>query len=176
MPNSLFFRDLVNVENIGKEPGFTLHLSDGGHIENLGILPLLKRRVKRIIVADAGLHNSRTINEDILVAMKYARDWLGCQFSAADGTDIDFRLINDFQGDRGDKQPHCIKINVSGFYLTRLVSASVLLASSLSLSLSLFSLSLSHSLTLSRSHLSPSPWSFTSLGSSTCVSHRHSLF
>jgi len=45
---------LKEVFQKGKETDALLNLSDGGHHENLGIYPLLKRRCKVIIASDAG--------------------------------------------------------------------------------------------------------------------------
>ena len=46
-----FVKELLNK---GKEDDGLLNLSDGGHHENLGIYPLIKRRCKVIIASDAG--------------------------------------------------------------------------------------------------------------------------
>ena len=46
-----FVKELLNK---GKEDDRLLNLSDGGHHENLGIYPLIKRRCKVIIASDAG--------------------------------------------------------------------------------------------------------------------------
>ena len=70
-------------------PPAVLYLSDGGHIENLGILPLLKKRLQKIVSIDGG----RTIlDEDygriLLEALNMARKKLDCSFSGMDGRDI----------------------------------------------------------------------------------------
>ena len=39
-----FVREAVSMENIGPVPPPVMLLSDGGHMENLGILPLLKKK------------------------------------------------------------------------------------------------------------------------------------
>ena len=39
---------------MGPAPPPILRLSDGGHIENMGILPLLKKQMRKIVVADGG--------------------------------------------------------------------------------------------------------------------------
>ena len=41
-------------QEVGEVPHAMLYLSDGVHVENLGLLSLLKLRIKRIINADGG--------------------------------------------------------------------------------------------------------------------------
>lgn len=60
--------------NLGPNPPPVLRLSDGGQIENLGILPLLKLRLKKIVVVNGG----RTICDEaygatLLAALDMAR-------------------------------------------------------------------------------------------------------
>lgn len=49
-----FLRQMFFVTNVGPSPPAILRLSDGGHIENLAILPLLKKRLKKVVVVDGG--------------------------------------------------------------------------------------------------------------------------
>ncbi|PFX19862.1 hypothetical protein AWC38_SpisGene15713 [Stylophora pistillata] len=49
-----FLRQMFFVTNLGPSPPAILRLSDGRHIENLAILPLLKKRLKKIVVVDGG--------------------------------------------------------------------------------------------------------------------------
>ena len=66
----------------GRFAPFTMHLSDGGHIENLGLLPVLQRQADRIIIADGTLYgDKRLIASDLLRALEMAREWLGCSFT-----------------------------------------------------------------------------------------------
>lgn len=44
---ALNIRELMNGPVVGPAPDFILNLSDGGHTENLGLLPLLKRRATK---------------------------------------------------------------------------------------------------------------------------------
>ena len=66
-----------------------LRLSDGGHIENLAILPLLKKRLPKIVVVDGG-HKTNDIEwgESLLDALELARKKLHCSFNGMDGRDI----------------------------------------------------------------------------------------
>ncbi|KAJ7385140.1 hypothetical protein OS493_017513 [Desmophyllum pertusum] len=54
VPFVRFVRDMLDVVNQGPMPPPILRLSDGGHIENLAILPLLKKRLPEIVVVDGG--------------------------------------------------------------------------------------------------------------------------
>ena len=74
---------------MGPAPPPILRLSDGGHIENLGILPLLKKRLRKIVVADGG-HKSEDGHwaKDLLKALSLAREKLHCSFIGLDGRDI----------------------------------------------------------------------------------------
>lgn len=47
----------------GKEDDKFLNLSDGGHIENLGVYPLIERRCRYIIVSDAGCDPNFNMND-----------------------------------------------------------------------------------------------------------------
>ena len=49
-----FVREMFSKNNTGPMPPPIMLLSDGGHVENLALLPLLKKRLKRIIVVDGG--------------------------------------------------------------------------------------------------------------------------
>lgn len=106
-------REIANTLNVGKWPGFLLHLSDGGHIENLGVLALFKRRVNRIIIADGGLHEGITNTCDLVDSMKLARDWLGCSFTAMNGGDVELDLVEKFSRPPPlGQQPHCYEFKV----------------------------------------------------------------
>lgn len=48
----LYYRKAMNIINVGPNPPAILSLSDGGHLENRGILPLLKLRLKKIVTVD----------------------------------------------------------------------------------------------------------------------------
>jgi hypothetical protein len=59
-------------------------LTDGGHCENLGLGPLLARRCRLIVVADASDDPEGRFN-DLLRIYRRARTELGIRFSRADG-------------------------------------------------------------------------------------------
>ena len=84
-----FMRQMLSVANRGPFPPPILLLSDGGHIENLGILPLLKKRLPKIVVADGGLKTDDSDwGKDLLHALSLAREKLHCSFIGRDGLDV----------------------------------------------------------------------------------------
>jgi len=82
-------RQVLNVSNNGPSPPPILWLSDGGHIENLAILPLLKKHLPKIVVVDGGHKDSDDEwGHDLLKALTLARDKLHCSFIGLDGRDV----------------------------------------------------------------------------------------
>lgn len=95
-------REISGVVNYGPVPPSILSLSDGGHVENLGLLPLLKRRCVRILVVNGGYSSSdTTIANDLIIALNFARKWLRCSFSGRNGRDV----IEDIKDRYVDKAP-----------------------------------------------------------------------
>ena len=96
----------MNVINVGSNPPAVLSLSDGGHLENLGILPLLKLRLKKIVAVDGG---NTILDQDyadaLLTALDMARKKLGCSFSALDGRDIAEDIRDNFVERSPGSQP-----------------------------------------------------------------------
>ncbi|XP_074621712.1 uncharacterized protein LOC141880167 isoform X1 [Acropora palmata] len=89
VPVVRYMRQMLSVSNRGPSPPPILLLSDGGHIENLGILPLLKKRLTRIVVADGGLKTDDSDwGKDLLHAFSLAREKLHCSFIGLDGRDV----------------------------------------------------------------------------------------
>eukprot|EP00794_Sanderia_malayensis_P013869 gene13869-15317_t len=85
-----YMREVLQINNVGEVPPAILYLSDGGHVENLGMLALLKRRLRRIIVADGGFNATEyDVAESLLMALKMAREKLHCSFKGMDGRDIE---------------------------------------------------------------------------------------
>ena len=80
---------MLYVVNQGPMPPPILRLSDGGHIENLAILPLLKKRLPKIVVVDGG-HKTRDSEwgDSLLDALTLARRKLHCSFIGKDGRDV----------------------------------------------------------------------------------------
>jgi len=80
---------MLVVTNTGPSPPPLLRLSDGGHVENLAILPLLKKRLEKIVVVDGG-HKSKDSQwgTDLIYAFSLAREKLHCSFTGLDGRDV----------------------------------------------------------------------------------------
>ena len=99
-------RNVLQVTNQGPNPPAVIYLSDGGHIENLGILPLLKKRLKKIVSIDGG---QTILDEDygsiLLEALNMARKKLDCSFSGMDGQDIAEDIREKFVERRPGSQP-----------------------------------------------------------------------
>ena len=74
--------------NVGPTPPPVLHLSDGGHFENLGILPLLKRRLEKIVVVDGGASSEEGPAKDLIMALQKGREILRCSFTGLTGQDV----------------------------------------------------------------------------------------
>jgi len=115
-----FFRNALQVTNQGSNPPAVLYLSDGGHIENLGILVLLKLRLPKIVSVEGG----RTIlDEDyagsLLIALDMARKKLGCSFTGMDGRDITEDIRDNFVERSPGSQPRSYRsvTNYSDFHL-----------------------------------------------------------
>ena len=80
---------MLYVVNEGPVPPPILRLSDGGHIENLAILPLLKKRLPKIVVVDGGRKTRDTEwGDSLLDALSLARKKLHCSFTGLDGRDV----------------------------------------------------------------------------------------
>ena len=89
VPFVRFMRQILFVSNDGPSPPPILRLSDGGHIENLAILPLLKKRLSKIVVVDGGHKNEDSEwGYDLVKALSLAREKLHCSFTALDGRDV----------------------------------------------------------------------------------------
>ena len=72
---------MYNVTNIGPVAPPILSLSDGGHIENLGLLALFQRKLEKIVVVDGGCAKKYCeYADDLLWALELARKKLNCSF------------------------------------------------------------------------------------------------
>ncbi|PFX19866.1 Retrovirus-related Pol polyprotein from transposon 17.6 [Stylophora pistillata] len=92
-----FVREGLSIDNIGRMPPPVMLLSDGGHVENLGILPLLKKQLKKVIVVDGGSYsNENEYGEDLLKALMLARRDLSCSFLGQGGRDVISDLLENF--------------------------------------------------------------------------------
>ncbi|XP_022799709.1 uncharacterized protein LOC111337638, partial [Stylophora pistillata] len=111
-----FLRQMFFVTNVGPSPPAILRLSDGGHIENLAILPLLKKRLKKIVVVDGGQKESdQEWGDSLLTALSLARQKLDCSFIGLDGRDVIEDLKNKFVNKPLGHQPRSYRFKVHYF-------------------------------------------------------------
>ena len=120
MHNSFVYnvRLLFSKDNIGPTPPAVLLLSDGGHYQNLAILPLLQRKLKRIVVVDGGYkHEEEAYGEDILDALMLARAELNCSFYGEDGKDVITDLMQMFVRPEREGKPRYYKYATPAFFV-----------------------------------------------------------
>ena len=92
--------DVFPKDNTGLMPPPIMLLSDGGHVENLGLLPLLKKRLKKIIVVDGGYKEDQKLyGESLLNALTLARTKLNCSFISVSKRGADSRGASDDDND-----------------------------------------------------------------------------
>ena len=97
LPIYRFFRSILSIITHGETPPAMLHLSDGGHFENSGMLPLLKLRLQKIlIVHGAEMKSNEDYAKDIIVGMDHARKMFNCSFVSMGGDDVLTAIQNEF--------------------------------------------------------------------------------
>ena len=84
-----FIRGFLSINNIGTHPPPILRLSDGGHFENLALLPLLDKKLKKIVIFDGSCNpGDEKYADSLLTALKLAREKLHCSFVGMNDRDI----------------------------------------------------------------------------------------
>ena len=74
IPYISYVRKTLGILNEGPNPPPVLRLSDGSHVENLGILPLLKLRLKKITsVYDGRVASDQECCNTLFNALEMAR-------------------------------------------------------------------------------------------------------
>lgn len=92
-----YVSEMFSKDNVGPMPPPVMLLSDGGHVENLALLPLLKKKLKKIIVVDGGYKNDEKLyGESLLNALMLARKKLNCSFLSEEGGDVILDLLEKF--------------------------------------------------------------------------------
>ena len=95
---------LLEVFGLLKETSANVYLTDGGHIENLGIYELLKRRCRVIIAVDAEADPDMDMNS-LIKLQQYARIDMGIRI------DLEWDKIRsatlNFEVNRKNQGPHC---------------------------------------------------------------------
>ena len=106
-------RDIFDFVNKGPVPPAMLHLSDFGDVENLAILPLLKRRLQRIVVVDGGYTKTdSSYGDDLIHAMELARKKLNCCFLSENGSDVLRDIKEKFVHKAPKQQPRSYRFKV----------------------------------------------------------------
>jgi len=85
-----FMYELLGFEFFSKIPAEWLFIGDGGHYENLGIIPLLRRHANEIFCFDSGYDSMDTCG-DMLFVLDYCRKNLGMNFYVCAEDQDDFK-------------------------------------------------------------------------------------
>ena len=84
-----FLREVFQVNNVGPNPPALLSLSDAGRLEKYGLLSLLKKRLKKILIVDGSFISSDAdYSKYLLKSMDQAREQLHCEFVGLGGRDV----------------------------------------------------------------------------------------
>ena len=75
------YRNSVGLTEINRDMPDRLYLSDGGHMENLGLFPLLCKQVENIVVVDSYVDPTHEC-PCLRFVLEHARRLLGCSFYA----------------------------------------------------------------------------------------------
>jgi len=93
-----YFSQLLHLTIIDPQFPKYVYLSDPAFLENLALMPLLRRQCKNIIVCDSSTDSLGTC-EDLFNALEYARKRLFCKFSpppSTNNSDIHNYLLHQF--------------------------------------------------------------------------------
>ncbi|KAL9952341.1 hypothetical protein ACROYT_G039584 [Oculina patagonica] len=108
-----FLRGFLNINNVGMEPPPVLRVSDGGHFENLALLPLLDKKLKKIVIFDGSCNPGDDNYADALLnAIKMAREKLHCSFVGRDGRDINEDIRANFVKTKSQHRPRSYRFRV----------------------------------------------------------------
>ncbi|XP_029203427.2 uncharacterized protein LOC114967551 isoform X2 [Acropora millepora] len=112
-----FFREILKVNNVGPNPPAILSLSDGGRLEKYGLLYLLKRRLKKILIVDGSLiAQEADYSKNILKSMDQARELLHCEFVGFDGRDVKEQIRKEYlEAPKGRGKPRHFRFLVQYF-------------------------------------------------------------
>lgn len=103
----------MSIDNVGTHPPPVLRLSDGGHFENLALLPLLDKRREKIVIFDGSCNpGDEKYAESLFTALKLAREKLHCSFEGMDGRDINEDIRVNFLKIKSKKRPRSYKFKV----------------------------------------------------------------
>lgn len=108
-----FVRGFLNVSNVGEKPPEYLRLSDGGHYENLALLPLLEKRLEKIAIFDGSCNpGGDKYADSLLNALKLAGEKLRCSFVGENGRDVNEDIKDKFLKVILKKRLRCYRFRV----------------------------------------------------------------
>ena len=108
-----FIRGFLSINNIGTHPPPILRLSDGGHFENLALLPLLDKKLKKIVIFDGSCNpGNEKYADSLLTALKLAREKLHCSFVGISGRDINEDIRVEFLKMESKQRPRSYRFKV----------------------------------------------------------------
>ncbi|XP_044176894.1 uncharacterized protein LOC114949050 [Acropora millepora] len=112
-----FLREVLKVKNIGPNPPAILSLSDGARLEKYGLLYLLKKRLKKILIVDGSfIAQEAGYSENILKSMDQARALLHCEFLSFDGRDVKEQMRKEYvEAPKGRGKPRHFRFLVQYF-------------------------------------------------------------
>ena len=112
-----FLREVLKVKSIGPNPPAVLFLSDGARLEKYGLLYLLKKRLKKILIVDGSfIEQEADYSEDILKSMDQARELLHCEFVGFDGRDVKEQMRKEYvEAPKGRGKPRHFRFLVQYF-------------------------------------------------------------
>ena len=117
VPFVRYVRNSTGIIHHGSTAPPVLFLSDGGHFENFGLLPLLKLRLKKIVLVNGGFtENDSTYGDDLLRALDLSRQKLRCSFLGLDGRDVAEDLRSKFVDKVPGGQPRSYRCEKAEFY------------------------------------------------------------
>lgn len=106
-------REFFQVDHVGPSPPALLSLSDGGRLEKFGLLPLLKKRLKRILIVDGSfIVNDEDYAKQILRSMNQARKDLNCEFVGSGGRDVQEEMRKTYIDVPRGRQPRYYRFKV----------------------------------------------------------------
>ena len=111
-----FLREVFKVENVGPNPPALLSLSDAGRLEKYGLLSLLKKRLKKILIVDGSfIRKDSDYSKYLLKSMDQAREQLHCEFVGLGGRDVKEQMNKDYVGVPRGRQPRHYRFLVRYF-------------------------------------------------------------
>ena len=115
IPHMRYIRNLAGIVNVGPAPPAILRISDGGHIENFGLLSLLRLRLPKIVVVNGGQNPDYGV--ELFYTLQMAREKLRCSFTGIDGRDVIEDVRANFVEKKPGEQPRSYKyVSSTTFY------------------------------------------------------------